>query len=135
MHSMLILIFVIGYIVIAAIAVMAVITFACGVALAFGVYALVYAVLYAWAYVGRRTSPTWKFSPARFPVSLEIARENALIAGILSLAFMAFGFFAYAVNGGNVSDAAQLTVCFAAVAGLAWWADKVKSKSDADIDA
>jgi len=128
---MLILIFVIGYIVIAAIAVMAVITFACAVALAFGVYALVYAGLYAWAYVGRRASPTWKFSPARFPIDLTKIRDHALIAGILSLAAMAFGFFAYGVNGQNVGDAVQLTLCAAAVAGLAWWADKVKSKTDA----
>lgn len=131
MLSMLILIFIIGYVVIAAIFVMAVITFACAVALALGVYALVYATLYAWAYVGRRTSPTWKFSPARFPISLEIAREHALIAGTLSLVAMGFGFFAYAANGGNVSDAAQLTACATIVATLAWWADKVKSKSDA----
>lgn len=131
MLGMILLIFVIGYVVIAAIFIMAVITFACGVALAFGVYALVYAGLYAWAYVGHHASPTWKFSPARFPVELGEIQDYALISGIVSLALLAFGFFAYVVNGQNVSDAAQLTVCFAAVAGLAWWADKVKSKTDA----
>lgn len=123
-----ILIFVIGYVVIAAVFLMAVITFACAVVLALGVYTLVYAVLYAWSLVGHHASPTWRFSPAHFPSDLPEIRDYALIAGILSLVFMAFGFFTYVVNGQNVSDAVQLTACFAIMAGIAWWADKSKTK-------